>query len=164
MPLTGDPMLDTEYCLRLRLCVQVTHNSLGVWIHLLGHDSHSKPFPVWTWHMKTPHLSLYVYIFFFIHSCCSLPWFPGKKEAKTKTKHNLWAFRPFLFSDLRVQVSMFCFAVCRNIGSALPGKISFIHYYLSILCLHNGCQAPCEACSLSTMNKKGSPWMSLYSM
>ena len=66
-----DPRLGTEYCQRLRMCIQVTHNSLDVFIHLLGHAliPESSLFEL---RILEHFSSLYVHQSF-IHSCCSFP-------------------------------------------------------------------------------------------
>lgn len=112
----GDPKLGTEYCLRLRICIQVTHNSMSVFIHLLGHALNSRAFPVWTWHIRASILCLYV-----VHTLSSIllpPSFSFQKK-------NWWMFNSAVYSSVIWGLSICFVFLCLWMFWACPARQDF---------------------------------------
>lgn len=145
----GDLKLGPECCLRLRICVPVTPNSLSVFIHLPGRASHCRASPVWTWHIWAPVLCmLYIWShpFFLL-----LPLVSRKKFVDVQ-------FSCLLFSDLRA-LYLFCVPLTVDILNLLClARFLSVSYSSGTRCMHGVCQASGEACPLVTVNRSTVSW------
>lgn len=143
----GDPKLGAEYCLRLRICVPVTPNSLSVFIHLPGRALHSRASPVWTWRIWAPVLCM-LYI-------CSHPFFLLLPLVSRKKFVDV-QFSYLLFSDLRA-LYLFCVLLTVDILNLLClARFLSVSYSSGTWCIRGVCQASGEACPLVTVNRRSS--------